>query len=164
MIGGRDYQGNKRAIEVQLQLKDGRLLHGEIMVTGQRGFGEYLNAGPDFLEFKRADGTLVWLSRDAIQQVWEFEIPQADQLETMMSKDRRFDPFEVLGVKPGASMREIHTAYVRLAKLYHPDRYSAVGLPKEMRDYVQDMSKRINAAYTELETMMKLAAEKHQMA
>jgi curved DNA-binding protein CbpA len=32
------------------------------------------------------------------------------------------DPYEVLGVRPGASTEELHDAYRRLVKLHHPDR------------------------------------------
>jgi curved DNA-binding protein CbpA len=32
------------------------------------------------------------------------------------------DPYEVLGVSPGASSEELHDAYRRLVKLHHPDR------------------------------------------
>ena len=32
------------------------------------------------------------------------------------------DPYEVLGVRPGASSEELHDAYRRLVKLHHPDR------------------------------------------
>ena len=34
----------------------------------------------------------------------------------------RRDPYEVLGVKPGASAEELHDAYRRMVKLHHPDR------------------------------------------
>lgn len=34
------------------------------------------------------------------------------------------NPFEVLDIKPGASPDEIKTAYHKLAKIYHPDRFS----------------------------------------
>ena len=32
------------------------------------------------------------------------------------------DPYQVLGVRPGASSEELHDAYRRLVKLHHPDR------------------------------------------
>jgi curved DNA-binding protein CbpA len=32
------------------------------------------------------------------------------------------DPYELLGVKPGASAEELHDAYRRMVKLHHPDR------------------------------------------
>src|SRR3954468_7204539 len=34
------------------------------------------------------------------------------------------DPFQVLGVPPGASTEDLHDAYRRLVKLHHPDRNS----------------------------------------
>src|SRR6185436_8765507 len=34
----------------------------------------------------------------------------------------RRDPYRVLGVSPGASAEELHSAYRRLVKLHHPDR------------------------------------------
>jgi len=34
----------------------------------------------------------------------------------------RFDPYQVLGISPGASPAEIREAYHRVAKKYHPDR------------------------------------------
>lgn len=32
--------------------------------------------------------------------------------------------FQILGLKPGASLEEIKKAYRSLAKLWHPDRFS----------------------------------------
>ncbi len=160
MIGrGEDYQGNRRRIEVQILLASGQKIQGDVVVTGQRSFGQYLNAGPDFLEFIMMDGTTTWFARNQILQVWEHSIPKADQLDHAIRHTHDFNPYEILGVAPDADMKTIHSAYVSLARAYHPDRFSGVGLPAEMQTYVQEMSKRINAAYTELEYR-----HKHQMA
>ncbi len=43
-----------------------------------------------------------------------------DQMDDEMD-ERGVNHYEVLGVGVGASISEIHTAYVRLARLHHPD-------------------------------------------
>ena len=42
----------------------------------------------------------------------------------------------ILGLSRGAAWDEVKAAYHRLAKVYHPDRYSAAELPAEVRDYL----------------------------
>ena len=56
------------------------------------------------------------------------------------------DPYEVLGVPKGASQEEIKTAYKKLAKQYHPDRY--IGNP--LADLAAEKFKEINEAYDAL--------------
>jgi DnaJ-class molecular chaperone len=43
------------------------------------------------------------------------------------------DPYQVLGVGPGASREELHDAYRRLVKLHHPDRNG--GSPESTRRF-----------------------------
>lgn len=63
------------------------------------------------------------------------------------------NPYEVLGVSPYASPDEIRSAYLKLVKKYHPDRYQDSCLKKQ----AEDKMKRINAAYDMI--MKKLEAE-----
>ena len=56
------------------------------------------------------------------------------------------DPYEVLGVPKNASQDEIKSAYRKLAKQYHPDRY--VGNP--LADLAAEKFKEINEAYEAL--------------
>jgi DnaJ-domain-containing protein 1 len=53
--------------------------------------------------------------------------------------------YGVLGLEPGAMAPEVKTAYRRMAKIHHPDRYSELGV--EAVEAATATFKRINAAY-----------------
>jgi molecular chaperone DnaJ len=56
------------------------------------------------------------------------------------------NPYEVLGIKEGASVDEIKKAYRELARKYHPDQYSN----NPLSDLAQEKMKEINHAYDSL--------------
>jgi len=56
------------------------------------------------------------------------------------------NPYEVLGLKLGATQEEIKTAYRELVKKYHPDRYQ--GNP--LNDLAEEKMREINEAYESL--------------
>lgn len=53
------------------------------------------------------------------------------------------NPYEVLGVKPGASEAEIKAAYKELVKKYHPDKY----VNNPLADLAEEKMQEINEAY-----------------
>ena len=64
------------------------------------------------------------------------------------------DPYEILGVSRNATDDEVKTAYRNLARKYHPDIYA--GNPLE--DVAAEKMKEINAAYDQVMTQRKQAA------
>lgn len=53
------------------------------------------------------------------------------------------NPYEVLGVRPGASEDEVKAAYRALAKKYHPDKYANT----DLADLANEKMQEINQAY-----------------
>ena len=62
--------------------------------------------------------------------------------------ERNGSVYKVLGVEPGASQAEIHSAYKKKARMYHPDRVAS--LAPEVREMAELRMKEINAAYGEI--------------
>ncbi|MFO7931771.1 MAG: DnaJ domain-containing protein [Thermodesulfobacteriota bacterium] len=58
------------------------------------------------------------------------------------------DPYAVLGLSPGASNKEIHEAYRKLAQQYHPDKVSHLG--KEFQELASRKFVEIQEAYETL--------------
>lgn len=56
------------------------------------------------------------------------------------------NPYEVLGVKQGASQSEIKSAYRKLAQKYHPDKY----VDNPLQELADSKMRQINAAYDQL--------------
>lgn len=70
---------------------------------------------------------------------------QAEDWEKNRPQQPPQAPHEVLGVKEEADWDEIHAAWRRLAKEYHPDRAAHLG--PELRELAEKKFKQINQAY-----------------
>lgn len=64
------------------------------------------------------------------------------------------DPYQVLGVSPGATDEQIKDAYRKLAKKYHPDQYA----DSPLKDLADEKMKEINEAYDTITAQRKNAA------
>ncbi len=62
------------------------------------------------------------------------------------------DPYEILGVKPGASIEEIQAAYRAAAQQYHPDKVAHLG--DEFQELAQKKFVEIQEAYNFLNDNM----------
>lgn len=60
------------------------------------------------------------------------------------------NPYSVLGLQPGADQEEVHAAYIRLVKQYHPDRFEQGSA--EQQDAQQKLVE-LNIAYEQCASM-----------
>jgi DnaJ-domain-containing protein 1 len=73
--------------------------------------------------------------------------PEPEAAEAVQPSVRSREWFEILDVKPSASLVEIKSAYRRLIRKYHPDRVQGLGI--ELQLLAEVKAKEINAAYTQ---------------
>ncbi|NMG08452.1 molecular chaperone DnaJ [Brasilonema sp. UFV-L1] len=64
------------------------------------------------------------------------------------------DAYSILGLKPGASPREVKLAYRKLIKIWHPDRFSH---PHQKQE-AEEKTKQINEAYNKLKSYLPSSA------
>ncbi len=64
------------------------------------------------------------------------------------------NPYEVLGVSETATDEQVRSAYIKLVKKYHPDRYQ----DSDLKDLANDKLKQVNEAYDTITNMRKKTA------
>ena len=83
----------------------GQELSGKLMVPPGRSADEVLNGGASFVEFEPADGERMFIAKSALRSVKPTNVPAAPDLWAGPTEAGNFDPFAVLGVKPGPRAR-----------------------------------------------------------
>lgn len=157
--GGRGGEAQGPA-PVEITLEDGQELKGRLSLPPGRTLVDVLNGTATFVEFEVNGGERMYIAKSALHCVKPMNVPAAPDLWAGPTDGSGFDPYSVLGVTHGASREVAHEAYLGLAKVYHPDRYAAVELPKEVSEYLAVMARRINAAYQALDGERKRQAVK----
>jgi hypothetical protein len=137
-------------VSVVLTLTDGAELKGRLAVPTGRSMAEILNGTAQFVEFEEYAGARMHLAKHAIGHIRLASPPRGQGLARMRDADG-FDPYAILGLPLGAPFENVRAAYLAKAKTYHPDRYANAELPDEVKRYLEDMARRINAAFSALE-------------
>ena len=135
---------------VEVVLDDGQAMLGRLHFPATRSLGDEINNASGFIDFEVHNGDRFFLSKHAVQIIRTKQIPRADQLSRTQTKGELFNPWTVLGIAETANKDDVRDAYHRLVKQYHPDRFANLELPREVQDYLNARSRRINAAYTAL--------------
>jgi DnaJ domain len=142
---------HQTAVPAEVTLSDGQVQTGHLIINSARAVVDVLNGETLFIEFEPFGSARRFISKHAVLAVRIIEAGAASSLEQRRPINGEFDPYGALGVARNAEWDDIRQAYLRLAKAYHADRYASIELPAEVREYLQQMSRRVNAAYTLLE-------------
>lgn len=149
------FQGGKsqsaRAL-VAVTFVDGRTETLSVRLPLTAKLHDALNNGDTFLDVTNSAEKQYFLAKSQIARVELVEVPKASHMNLQRrATDRdRFNPYQVLGVADDAGPEAIRQGYLAMIKAYHPDRFSSIDLPKEMRDYTAAMVVRINLAYEQI--------------
>ena len=138
------------AVPADIKLTDGHELRGKFHIRGDRTIIDILNGTGQFLDFEPYSGERQLISKSAIRSIKIVNVPTPRQLPNVNNAREAFDPFKILGLQKSASMEDVKKAYHNLSKQYHPDRYANAGLPNEVLDYINAVSRRLNAAFAAL--------------
>jgi hypothetical protein len=141
-------------VPVEIALADGETIKGKLMVPPGKAVADALNGTGTFIEFEPYGGERMYLAKAHLASIRPVGVPRGVNLQARLADADGFDPHRTLGLSVGA----IRAAYFSLAKAYHPDRYTTVELPQEVRDYLAAMARRINAAHAALEVPEKKRA------
>jgi hypothetical protein len=107
-----------------------------------------------YLRYKRLPGFLSWLERllfgkagggEQTQYSGTYHNGESAGGHNRSQKSIPKDPYEIIGVKPGASKKEIQTAYREAVQKYHPDKVSHLG--KELQELANRKFVEIQEAY-----------------
>lgn len=146
------------AVPVEIALADGAIVKGKLLMPTGKTVADALNGTGAFIEFEPYGGERTFLAKAHLASIRPVGVPRGVNLQARLADADGFDPHRILGLSVGAARDEIRTAYFSLAKAYHPDRYTTVELPQEVRDYLAAMARRINAAHAALEMPEKKRA------
>lgn len=147
-------RNREKPVPVELAIDDGRIVKGQVFLPASRQIYDELNQSGGFLEFQAYDGPRELIAKTTVRSVRQIEIPSEKPLaagRAISARQGDFDPYSVLGIEKGAPFEAAREAYFRLSKKYHPDRFANVELPEEISDYLEAMSRRLNAAFAALE-------------
>ena len=103
-----------------------------------------------YLKYRRLPGFLAWLmgSRARPDPRNHSQTSGRSDTENKAAHTNSRDPYQVLGLKPGASPDEIRAAYRLAAQAYHPDKVAHLG--PELRELAQKKFVEIQQAYDAL--------------
>ncbi len=137
-------------VAVAITLADDTEMAGRTPLPSKKGIHKLLDGDEAFIYLQTFDGDGMFVLKADVRAVKVIQTGRAGAARLITPDARAFDPYAVLGLEKGASFDEIRDVYHTMTKLYHPDRYVGVTLPSEVKSYMDDMARRVNAAFQAL--------------
>lgn len=136
-----------KEIPVLLRFADGRAVQGKLFIAMSSDLPRTLNGECSFVEFEALGGERSYVAKAAIAEAVPSVVPEVKKLDAGTDSNEGFNPYRILKIAPGSDAETAHDAYIKLAKMYHPDRFSGAQLPPEMARYAENMTQLVNAAF-----------------
>ncbi len=146
-----------KAIHVRVELAGGVERFGIVRVPADKSLDAVLAREDGFLRFEHCTGEPAHLGKKHIVAIEPFEPPACDELTVGHKRFEAVNPYDVLGVREGASLADVRAAYLAMAKKYHPDHYAQIELPSEVAAYFSSVARRLNLAYDLIEERVAAA-------
>jgi DnaJ domain len=137
-------------VAVEVSLADGSKIAGRAVLAPGKGVHKLLEGADAFIYVDGFDGEGAFVPKSDIRGLKVMQPGKPSALLLGVPDARAFDPYRVLGLSKGASFDDIRAAYHNLTKIYHPDRFASVELPREVTAYIEAMAKNVNAAFRAL--------------
>jgi DnaJ-domain-containing protein 1 len=158
------YERPRKPIPARISLTTGGVSDGRLMVLKEETLVKALNNAEPFLMFESIGGERQYIAKAAVAAITELEelaapAPAAGHEGARVAgRFASTDPWQLLGLEPGAAPEAVREAYHRLAREFHTDRLAALGLHAELTAYAEEVLKRVNVAYNQLERAARVAA------
>lgn len=136
----------RQKVRSLLKLKEAEPIEGYFFCMPRERVNDLLNDERAFFPFESISGELYVVAKSSV----EMAIPKDQSGDTNITND----PYMILRISPDATLEEIKQAYRQRMQEYHPDRFSQVELPEELRIMANDMASRITTSYKRLSEKM----------
>ncbi len=137
-------------VAVEISLADGNKVSGRAVLPPGKGVHKLLDGEEGFIYLDVFDGDGSFVPKSEIRGLKVLTSIRSQTVALPIPDARNFEPYRILGLEKGATFDDIRDAYHRLSKLYHPDCYAAIELPREVKAYLDAMFKNVNAAFRAL--------------
>lgn len=145
-------------IYAKVKLSDGRELDGKFLIAETSDLLMTLNGEGKFAVFVSHEGDTKLIAKSSIVEANEKVLKKVRPLSS--SNDNGFDPYKILGVNAETPFDVIESQYNKLARRYHPGRYTHKEMPREIAEYAVATSQLIEQAFQSLAANQKPCDQK----